>query len=139
VLVRVALGIDAERERLTLYLALAAAVAGAFVASPDQVARMPVKCAFRRATGLPCPGCGLTRSWSLTAHGDLAGAFARHPFGPPSLLVAWGAVMMGPRAVPMRRSSVPRPLLVVAGAWLGWALYRMARDGRSASWSPTRG
>jgi hypothetical protein len=128
--VRAAFGTDTDRQRLALYLPLAAAVAGAVLTSPDRVERLPVICAFRRATGLPCPGCGLTRSWSLTAHGDLAGAFTRHPFGPPSLLAAWVAVMLGPRAIPMRAGAAPAPLLGVAGAWLTWALYRMARDGR---------
>ena len=30
----------------------------------------------------PCPGCGLTTSWTLLLHGDFAGAFHAHPFGP---------------------------------------------------------
>jgi hypothetical protein len=130
--VRIAFGTDADRGRLALYVPLAAAVAGSFLASPDQVERLPVLCAFRRTTGLPCPGCGLTRSWSLAAHGDLSGALARHPFGPASLLVAWGAVMIGPRAIPTRSGSASAPLLGVAGAWLAWGLLRMARDGRDS-------
>jgi len=123
---------DADRERLALYLPLAAGVAGAFLTSPQRVDRMPMLCAFRRATGLPCPGCGLSRSWMLTAHGDLGGAIARHPFGPLSLLVAWAAVMAGPRAIPIRTSRPTAPVVAVAGAWLAWGLYRMARDGRGS-------
>lgn len=30
----------------------------------------------------PCPGCGLTTSWTAMLHGDLASAFGAHPFGP---------------------------------------------------------
>jgi len=30
----------------------------------------------------PCPGCGLTTSWSATVHGDLGTAFQAHPLGP---------------------------------------------------------
>lgn len=30
----------------------------------------------------PCPGCGLTTSWTATIHGDLPTAFHAHPFGP---------------------------------------------------------
>jgi hypothetical protein len=30
----------------------------------------------------PCPGCGMTTSWSATIHGDLPAAFAAHPLGP---------------------------------------------------------
>ncbi len=41
-----------------------------------------VACAFRRATGLPCPTCGLTRSTVLALHGDLGAAWGVMPAGP---------------------------------------------------------
>ncbi|CAN5488934.1 hypothetical protein BH11ARM1_BH11ARM1_12050 [soil metagenome] len=31
----------------------------------------------------PCPGCGLTTSWTAFIHGDWAMAFHAHPLGPP--------------------------------------------------------
>lgn len=37
-------------------------------------------CAFHAATGLPCPGCGLTRGLSALSQGDLSTALAMHPF-----------------------------------------------------------
>lgn len=30
----------------------------------------------------PCPGCGLTTSWTALLHGDLAFSFHAHPLGP---------------------------------------------------------
>jgi hypothetical protein len=30
----------------------------------------------------PCPGCGLTTSWTLLLHGDLPGSLHAHPLGP---------------------------------------------------------
>jgi hypothetical protein len=30
----------------------------------------------------PCPGCGLTTSWTALVHGDFARAFSAHPLGP---------------------------------------------------------
>src|SRR5436853_5060306 len=30
----------------------------------------------------PCPGCGLTTSWTALIHGDIGFAFHAHPFGP---------------------------------------------------------
>jgi hypothetical protein len=42
----------------------------------------PVLCPFRLATGLPCPGCGLTRSFCACAHGHWNDAIAAHLFGP---------------------------------------------------------
>lgn len=44
---------------------------------------IPTLCGFRLLTGWPCPGCGLTRSFTFTAHGQLREAFAIHPLGPP--------------------------------------------------------
>lgn len=32
--------------------------------------------------GRPCPGCGLTTSFTATLHGQLATAWTAHPFGP---------------------------------------------------------
>lgn len=36
--------------------------------------------------GKPCPGCGLTTSWSSLAHGDCVQGFRSHAFGPPLYL-----------------------------------------------------
>ncbi|MFU8802247.1 MAG: DUF2752 domain-containing protein [Bradymonadaceae bacterium] len=38
-------------------------------------------CVFRRATGLDCPGCGITRSLVSMMHGDVAASLSAHPFG----------------------------------------------------------
>lgn len=39
-------------------------------------------CAFHRITGLPCAGCGMTRSFIAMGHGRIREAFAWHPMGP---------------------------------------------------------
>jgi Protein of unknown function (DUF2752) len=60
-------------------------------ALPSQGAGVPI-CLFRYLTGLPCPGCGLTRSFSCILHGDFERGYEYHPFGyillPIFLLVA---------------------------------------------------
>lgn len=38
-------------------------------------------CLFQHWTGLPCPACGLTTSFSLLAHGSLHDGVACHPLG----------------------------------------------------------
>jgi hypothetical protein len=42
---------------------------------------LPVSCAFRRVTGTPCPGCGLTRSWVALGRGAVAESIAFHRLG----------------------------------------------------------
>ncbi len=38
-----------------------------------------VVCPMKRVTGIPCPGCGMTRAVRLLLHGDFAGATRMHP------------------------------------------------------------
>jgi hypothetical protein len=39
----------------------------------------PIFCLFRRASGIACPGCGLTRAAGLAASGRFTESFATHP------------------------------------------------------------
>jgi hypothetical protein len=39
-------------------------------------------CPFFRVTGVPCPGCGLSRATTLLLKGDLAGSIRFHAFAP---------------------------------------------------------
>src|SRR6266404_6405684 len=41
-----------------------------------------LECPFFRLTGIPCPGCGLSRATMLLLKGDLAGSFRFHAFAP---------------------------------------------------------
>lgn len=80
--------------------------------------------------GVPCPGCGVTTSFALAAHGDLLGALRTQPFGAVlgvlvPLVALWGLVVHF-RGRDLRReiSRALRPRLVVVlvalfvGAWL---------------------
>ena len=45
-------------------------------------------CVFKNITGLPCPGCGLTRAYLSLFHGDIGKAFKYHPlFLLPAILI----------------------------------------------------
>lgn len=41
-----------------------------------------IPCLFYKVTHVPCLACGLTRSFTYTAHGNLASAFGMHLLGP---------------------------------------------------------
>lgn len=43
---------------------------------------LSIPCIFDKVTHLPCLICGMTRSFILTAHGNLWGAFQYHLLGP---------------------------------------------------------
>ena len=72
--------------RSRLFVAISTGIAaGQLTMSAAHVAAWP--CPMLHLTGIPCPGCGLTRSTLLVLHGDLGNALRLHAFG-PVLLVA---------------------------------------------------
>ena len=115
-------------DRRTLAFAGAASVAGlAAYAAPSLLTNGPVLCPFRRITGLPCPGCGLTRSCVAFLHGDLSRSLHFHPFGP--LVVVIIAVVL----LRLVRPSLPRPAarveliskVALGVAWAAWYPLRL--------------
>src|SRR5688572_17163236 len=48
----------------------------------------PSVCPFKVFTGLPCPGCGLTRSAVAFLHGDPSTSLFYHPLGAPIVIAA---------------------------------------------------
>ncbi len=75
-------------------------------------------CPLRRATGVPCPLCGLTRGVAAAARGDVGGALAAHPLALVALAVlvtAWTPV--GPAMVEGLRH---RPAAIAAALVLVW-------------------
>jgi hypothetical protein len=116
----------------TRWLALAA-LAVSFV--------FPVKglgvdlCFFHASTGLPCPGCGLTRGLSALSQGDFSTALAMHPFvfalWPTFLLLAALAVLprrwREPVELRLRESRLAAKVYeLVFWAFLGFGLLRLA-------------
>jgi hypothetical protein len=41
---------------------------------------IPLFCPFKALTGIPCPGCGMTRAMLSVTKGDFRGAFGYNPF-----------------------------------------------------------
>jgi hypothetical protein len=92
---------------------LAMLVVGAAL-PPAWVLHGPQLCIFKLMSGLPCPGCGLTRSVVLLMHGDVAGSLYYHPLG---LLFVAGAI-----------------LLAVVDAYGWWQARRDGEAPRSPGW-----
>lgn len=78
----------ATRAEVTVLVVCAAVLIVAVVAQPgaDVVHlfghALPGMCVFRATFGIPCPGCGMTRSFVFLAHGDPRAAFAMNVLGP---------------------------------------------------------
>lgn len=54
-------------------------------------------CPVREVTGVPCPGCGLTRAIMLLLRGDFYGALKMHAYAPlllVALLLLFGAAVL---------------------------------------------
>lgn len=101
-----------------------------------------IQCAFRAATGLPCPTCGVTRSIVMSLHGEFARAWATAPAGPAAvvglvaaafamLLLAWIQATGIETRIAQARAWIRRGGLAYAAAsmvvWLaGWAVHFQA-------------
>ena len=75
---------------LVILILCSVILAGALISTPPTEEKpymriggitLPGICMFHGMTGLPCPGCGLTRSFVTAAHGDLASSFSHHRLG----------------------------------------------------------
>ncbi len=65
-------------------------------------------CVFKSLTNLPCPGCGMTRSFVYFAHADLLNSFLIHPFG-AILFFFWGWSALKDAVWLLCRKNIPFP------------------------------
>ncbi len=85
----------------------------------------------------PCPGCGLTTSWTYLLHGDLAASFHAHPFGPLLYLlftVGTGFAAYGlftKRWVDTNTKPMNWFLVCLMVAFLGFGFWRFAHSSYS--------
>jgi uncharacterized protein DUF2752 len=82
-----------------------------------------VVCAFKRTTGISCPGCGMTRAMAALARGDLWAALQLHPFAPLLLVESVWLWLAGARSL-LRRGvlDLPSKLIERLIVWQGAAL-----------------
>lgn len=108
---------------------LAVLAAAAMPASLAQTG--PVLCPFRRATGRPCPACGLTRSWNALARLKPRRSVDEHPLGPALAVLAASLVVADGLGYRPRLDRSPPLVAAGAGLWVGVWLGRLARSGRA--------
>lgn len=76
------------------------------------------KCLFLEWTGLPCPSCGLTTSFTYLLHGHWREAFVVHPLG-PLLYTAFGIAAACSAAEYFHRKTFLSQF--ISGAKMPWA------------------
>ena len=126
---------DSIRKRAIMRsLAGAGALLLSFVWVPSGLSGLRL-CWFRRLAELPCPGCGLTRSFCAISHGQFADAWSLNPFGyvfyalavllliEPLLHFAFPALKF--RIAWSRVCTVGVPILV--GAMLAYGIWRLLK------------
>lgn len=115
-------------------------VVGAFLVNQGAPLPLPA-CPLRHLTGIPCPTCGMTRSFIALAHGDLTGAMDYHLFGP--LLFAGFVLLVAHVLLELKAGRQVRgwhtwllqqPALIwLAGlsfvGYYGWRLLGLAQSG----------
>lgn len=67
------------------------------------------QCAFFRLTGVPCPGCGLTRACMLLAKGDVQASLKFHAFAP--IFIVLITILIIGTSLP---ASISEPLILKA-------------------------
>jgi hypothetical protein len=91
-------------------------------------------CTFKMTTGLPCPGCGMTRAMKHLGQGNVATALHYHPFSPA--IFAGALIMTVVLFLPRRLHAI---VVAHAEAWerrtglttwiilgmLGYGIWRM--------------
>jgi hypothetical protein len=74
-----------RRDTLPLFLGLSVVLLASILlplpAPNGRILGLPSICPFYEMTGLPCPGCGLTRAFVCLGHGRWAEALHWHPIG----------------------------------------------------------
>ncbi len=82
---------------------------------------LDIGCVFRFMTGIPCPGCGMTRAWLTALRGDLAAAVAYHPLF-WAVPVAGALVFAQERSVRWHRACVFAAGVLIAVFIVLWAV-----------------
>jgi len=120
------------RVRAVLWVVLGAlAFVAAWVVHPDPlgseqsyVGSLPFgePCAWQEAHGMPCPNCGMTRSWIYSARGHLWRGWTYNPAGATLFLTLVGGGVFSTVRLLARRMVLPLSPWVWLGGPVAWLL-----------------
>lgn len=119
--------------RYLALLACAALGAAAVIAvyHVDPSSGRTVWCPYRAVTGMPCPGCGMTRAVHFLMHADVVRAFSYNPLlflaAPVALAFAVAPHLVGEQRGGRWRTSL---------AWIMLAITLMFWVWRNTPWYP---
>ncbi|HYO44419.1 MAG TPA: DUF2752 domain-containing protein [Candidatus Limnocylindrales bacterium] len=109
----------------------ALAILAAFLLPASAAERGPVLCPVRRVTGLPCPACGLTRSWRAALRGRPVESLRLHPLGIVALGVAAAyAAGLDERLSPATREWLRTARPIAVAGWTATWLVRLVAGTR---------
>lgn len=127
------LSVAARRVRCGILGVAIAPIVGSFLY--NQGYRVPLLgCPIRYLTGVPCPTCGMTRSFMAIARGDLGAAIQYHWFGPLLFTVGLVAIVhlslelkaRRPIGTPYTKLFMNQNLQILSFlVFLGYYLYRL--------------
>jgi hypothetical protein len=94
--------------------------------------KWPIHCLLNHMFGIKCALCGITHSFAVTAHGNLAGAFEYHRIGP--LLFAFTvmqipyriyALAISPRRInrKIKKTHMTFAVVVCVAMLINWFIY----------------
>ncbi len=101
---------------------------------PDgRLAHLPPLCPFLVLTGLPCPGCGLTRAFVCLGHGRWEDAERWHPLGGLAYALCVAACLRAGLSWRLGRAVLPlSPRLTKGLTALALAVFLLVGAGRIA-------
>jgi hypothetical protein len=135
----------ADRARRLVFLVIAGVALLVLTLWDPIAAPGPVICGARRAFGVPCPFCGVTRGVSLCLRGRPVEASGYNPLTVPifvvglGLMVVWaieyiaGARIVMPLSARGTQLVIMVALVIVLAGWT-WMLCYRREDEFSASW-----
>lgn len=123
------LGLSAD----PFYLCVLIALLLSFTLDSSKLCDSESVCVVFSLLGIPCPGCGLVRSFVATSHFQFCEAFSHHVFGPLLFGATLVLVLVKPSHVRFdswlaglfRESSTIRlAVWALAIAWIPWSILR---------------